>query len=132
MKTIFLENLKNEFEMDFSTFKVSTFDVSPIGERTDFIDVTDDFMGSLIQNGTRGFELKIPESYKTTSICVQFETAVTDNVAAKDATNQASLNKGKVQYRKSEISVPNNEKIKNLCEFIIVNQVNKYMNQQSQ
>lgn len=113
-----VENLKNEFEMDFSTFKVSTFDVSPIGERTDFIDVTDDFMGSLIENGTRGFELKIPESYKTTSICVQFETAVTDNVAAKDATNQASLNKGKVQYRKSEISVPNNMINFNIDEFI--------------
>ena len=113
-----VENLRNEFEMDFSTFHVSTFDVSPIGERSDFIDVTDDFMGSLIENGTRGFELKIPESYKETSICVQFETAVTDNVSAKDAQNQASLNKGKVQYRKSEISVPSNMIDFNIDEFI--------------
>lgn len=113
-----VENLKNEFEMDFSTFRVCTFDVSPIGERTDFIDVTEDFKDSLIENGTRGFELKIPESYKKTPIRIWFDTAVTDNIVAKDAQNQASLNKGKVQYRKSEICIPSNMINFNIDEFI--------------
>lgn len=113
-----IESLRNEFDFEADTLSISTFDVTPCGEINSLNDVTDDLIGNVITNGSHGFAFTIPETYKSTPLCIQFDTALADNIAKEDASNQASLNNGKVQYRKTDKVIPSNMEDFNLYEFI--------------
>lgn len=109
--------LKTEFDMDVNTFTIKSCSVSPLGQKTQLEDITEAFGDNVVFNGSLGFDIVIPEEFRKTTFCIQFETAITDNISIKDTTNVAFLKNGKNEYRRSD-SAPNNMVEFNVEDFI--------------
>ncbi|MDL2236771.1 hypothetical protein LJC56_02925 [Christensenellaceae bacterium OttesenSCG-928-K19] len=89
------DSLRDIFEMDKDTFKVSAVDMTASGGTTTGTDITNTIKA---QTGTSvafgGFEFTIPDAYKDKTLVVEFNAYVCDTAAASDMKNGAEVSDG--------------------------------------
>ncbi len=115
---IVLDTLKNAFELNKKSIQVFKYEVTPLGEEENLVNVTDDFLEAVRDSEEHKFKLNIPEQYKDVPIVIKFDTDLSDDISIEDATNRASLNREGNQYWRTDSIRPANMETFTMEQFI--------------